>query len=143
MSELYGTSHIESMEEMAGSDVVMELFLIDDVASGSSEQIRQFCESTEGKILLEKKAFAKKVLTKEEQMKKDLNRRIKLIAYRLAKDNSPALFNKMVKHLRLKKQYSNEIMQKYGTKATRLAKMAQKKYIATMRAAKDNTQAED
>ena len=138
MSELYGVSHIQSIEEMAKSDVIMELYLIYDVLSGNSEQITQFCESTEGQILLEKNAFAKKILTKEEQQKRDFNRRVKLIAYQMCKQMEPALFAKLTKHLKLKKQYANQIMTKYGPRAEKVARAAQKEYIKKMRKEKDN-----
>ena len=47
MSELYNASHITSIDEMAQSNELLELFLIDDVLRGTDQEIKNFCESEE------------------------------------------------------------------------------------------------
>jgi hypothetical protein len=90
MDNLYGTSHITSIEEMADSNVVMELFTIDDVLRGTTEDIQKFCESEEAQILVEKQVLSKPTLHRLSKQD-DLKRRIKLIAYQMAKaSNDPA-----------------------------------------------------
>ena len=48
------------------------------------------------------------------------------------------IFAKLTKHLKLKKQYANQIMTKYGPRAEKVARAAQKEYIKKMRKEKDN-----
>ena len=47
MSNLYGTTQITSVDEMAQRDEIIECLLVDDVLQGSSEDIKKFCESAE------------------------------------------------------------------------------------------------
>lgn len=128
MSDLYGTAHVASAEEIANSRAIMELFTIDDILQGSSEQIREFCESPEAQILVEKQVLNKPTLHRL-SAKDDLKRRIKLASYQMAKDNKDPLWDKLVKYQTLKKQYAQKILNKYGKKAERVAKIAQKNYI--------------
>jgi hypothetical protein len=66
----------------------------------------------------------------------DLRRRIKLTAYQLAKEAKDPLWDKLVKFQRLKKEYAGKILTKYGKKAERIAKLAQKEYIKKSRSVK-------
>ena len=135
MSELYGTSHVTSVEEMAQSNALMELYLVDDVLRGTSEEIKEFCESTEAQVLVEKQVLNKSTLHRLSKAD-DLKRRTKIAAYMLAKANNDPNFTKLVKHQKLKKQYSNAILKKYATKAARIAKLNQKEYIKNARSMK-------
>ena len=56
----YGADHISSLDEMANDDALLELFIIDDVLRGNQDQIKNFCESEEAKILMEKQVLNKK-----------------------------------------------------------------------------------
>lgn len=136
MSELYGTSQITSVDEMAQDQELLELFLIDDVLRGTSEEIHNFCESEEAAILVEQGMLKKNALVRMNTLESDYNRRVKLTSYRLAKAANDPKFTKLVKFSRLKKQYANEIYAKYGKKAARIAKGAQKEYIKNARSAK-------
>ena len=129
---LYGTSSIESIEEMANDDSLQRLFLLDDIMNESSEDaVKQFCESTEGQVVMEKANLDKKIVTRATVRKMDLNRRIKLTAYSMAKANKDPMFAKLVKFTKLNKFYANKILAKYGKRAEKVAKLAQKKYIRT------------
>lgn len=128
MSGLYGTSHIASVEETANSKTLLELFTIDDVLRGTSEDIQKFCESTEAQILVEKQVLSKPTLHRLSKQD-DLKRRIKLASYQMAKDANDPLWAKLVKYQGLKKQYAQKVLNKYGKKAERVAKIAQKNYI--------------
>lgn len=132
MSNLYGTKHISSIEEVANDETLMELFLIDDVLRGTDEQIKNFCESEEAQILVEKQVLNKPTLHRLSKQD-DLKRRIKLISYQLAKDAKDPLWDKLVKYQKMKKDFAQKILNKYGAKAERAAKIAQKKYIANAR----------
>lgn len=127
---LYGASQVASMESIANSNDVLEMFIVDDVMRGTSEQIKEFCESTEAQILQEKAVLKKPTmmrLSKEDDQK----RRIKLMAYKLAKESKDPEWEKLKKYTALRKQSISKIMKKYGPKAEKLAKIAQKNYIAT------------
>lgn len=139
MADLYGTTHIASIEEAAKDAELLELFLIDDVLRGSSEQIAQFCESQEAAILVEQGVLKKNALVRMNTLESDFNRRVKLTSYQLAKAAKSPDFDKLVKYSRLKKEYATKILNKYGAKAARIAKLAQKEYIKKARAAKGAT----
>lgn len=128
MSDLYGTAHIASAEEIANSKAIMELFTIDDVLRGTTEDIQKFCESEEAQILIEKQVLNKPTLHRLSKTD-DLKRRIKLISYQMAKDANDPMWAKLVKYQKLKKEYAQKILNKYGKKAERAAKIAQKNYI--------------
>ncbi len=139
MGNLYGTTHIASIEEAANSNSLLELYLVDDILKGTSEEIKNFCESEEAQILIEKQVLNKPTLhrlSKED----DLKRRIKLTSYQLAKDSNDPNWNKLVKYQKLRKQYAQNILNKYGNKAERIAKIAQKNYIKTARSVQATAQ---
>lgn len=126
---LYGTEAVQKLDDYAKSTAVYELFMLDDIINNSSTQeIKEFCESQQAQILVEKQVLNKPTLhrlSKED----DLKRRIKLICYRLAKEAGDPLWTKLVKYQKLKKSTAQAILNKYGTKAERIAKVAQKEYI--------------
>ena len=61
----------------------------------------------------------------------DEKRRVKLMAYQLAKNANDPQFTKLKMYTAKRKECIAKIMQKYGSKATKMAKIAQKNYIAT------------
>jgi len=127
---LYGQGTIDSVENMANSDSLMEAFLVDDVLRLSSDDIKNFCESEEAKILVEKAVLKKPTLMRLSKAD-DMKRRIKISAYQLAKEANDPEFAKLKKYTSLRKQSIAKIMKKYGTKAEKLAKLGQKNYIKT------------
>lgn len=127
---LYGAQTLTSMDEAATSDRVLEMFIVDDIIRQSSDQIKEFCESEEARILQEK-AVLKKPTMMRLSKQDDAKRRVKLIAYQLAKDANDPEWNKLKKYTALRKESIAKIMKKYGSKAERLAKISQKNYIAT------------
>ena len=135
---LFGTDALVSMEEAAKSDRILEMFFVDDLLRQSSDQIREFCESEEAKILQEKAVLKKPTmmrLSKED----DAKRRVKLMAYQLAKEANDPEWTKLKKYTALRKESIAKIMKKYGSKAERMAKIAQKNYIATAQKVSNNT----
>lgn len=135
MSSLYGTSTITSVEENAASEELMSMYLMDDIMNESCDSIKEFCDSEEGKILMEKAGLDKKIIDRATVRKMDLNRRIKLTAYYLARNAKDPTWTKLVKYSGLKKQCAVKILNKYGKKAERIAKLNQKEYIKKSRAA--------
>lgn len=135
MSNLYGTTTITSIEEAAKDERLMALYALDDIMNESVEDIEAFCESEEGKIIMEKVGLEKKIVDRATVRKMDLNRRIKLTAYQLAKDSKDPNWDKLVKYSKLKKMYASKILNKFGKKAERIAKISQKEYIKKTRGA--------
>lgn len=137
MANLYGAgTHIASIEEAANDKALLELFLIDDISRGSDEEIARFCESVEAQALVEAGVLRKNALVRMNTLESDFNRRVKLTSYQLAKAAKDPNFDKLVKYSRLKKDYATKILDKYGAKAARIAKIAQKNYIKNAKAAK-------
>ena len=135
MSNLYGTSTIASIDEMAGNEELMSLYLLDDIMQESVDAINEFCDSEEGKVIMEKVGLDKKIIDRATIRKMDLNRRIKLTAYQLARDAKSPDWVELVKYSALKKQYATKILNKFGKKAERIAKINQKEYIKKSRGA--------
>ena len=77
MGNLYGTTHISSIEEAANDNKLLELFLVDDILKGTSEEIKNFCESEEAQILVEKQVLNKPTLVRLSK-EDDLKKRIKI-----------------------------------------------------------------
>ena len=127
---LFGAQQTVSIEEAAKSNTILEMMIVDDVMRGTSEQIKQFCESEEAKILVEK-AVLKKPTMMRLSKQDDEKRRIKLIAYQLAKEAKDPEWEKLKMYTAKRKECISKIMRKYGNKAEKMAKIAQKNYIKT------------
>ena len=125
---LYGANSLTSLEEEANSDRVLEMFIVDDIIRQSSDQIHEFCESEEAKILQEKAVLRKPTLVRLSK-EDDAKRRLKLMCYQLAKESKDPEWAKLKKYTALRKQSINKIMKKYGNKAKRMVNIAQKNYI--------------
>ena len=127
---LYDSSKVISLEEIANSNMFMEMMLVDDVLRGDVKSIKEFVESPACKVLQEKQVLRKPTLMRLSKAD-DQKRRIKLAAYQLAKEANDPEFDKLKKYTALKKQSANKIMKKYGAKAEKVAKVGQKNYIKT------------
>lgn len=136
MGTLYGASQLATMEAVANSDAVLEMFIVDDLLRGTSDQIKQFCESEEAKILQEKSVLKKPTMMRLSKAD-DEKRRVKLMAYQLAKEANDPEWTKLKNFTEKRKASINKIMAKYGPKAEKMAKIAQKNYIATAKKISD------
>lgn len=132
---LYGTTQLATLEDEANSSEVLEMLLVDDVLHMPSADIKNFCESEEAKVLQEKAVLRKPTLMRLSKAD-DERRRVKLMAYKLAKEANDPEWRKLKKYTALRKQSIGKIMQKYGNKAEKLAKIAQKNYIKRASSAK-------
>ena len=127
---LYGSKPIDTIEKIGNSKEILEAYFVDDIIRMPSEDIKAFCESEEARILQEKQVLTKPVMMRLDK-KADEARRTKLIAYQLAKAANDPNWTKLVKYQKLRKECIQKIMDKYGTKAAKIAKVAQKNYIKT------------
>jgi hypothetical protein len=139
---LYGTKPIDSIEKIGNSNELLEAFLVDDVIRQSSDNIKKFCESEEARIL-EAKNMLKKPTLMRLSKQDDFNRRVKLVAYQLAKEANDPNFAKLKKYTSLRKECIAKIMQKYSTKAEKIAKVAQKNYMKTASKISDSKKDDD
>lgn len=132
---LYGHKQLSEAEEFDQDliDELVEAFIVDDISRMNSDDIKEFCESEEAKALTEKAVLRKPTLMRLSR-EDDEKRRIRLACFVLAKSAKDPNYDKMVKYHTLWKKFRLPIFKKYGGKATRLARVAQKKYI--MRAQK-------
>lgn len=127
---LFGATVTESIEKLGNSDAVLEAFLVDDIIRQDENKIKEFCESTEAKILVEKAVLKKPTLIRLDAAS-DMNRRTKLVAYMLAKESGDPNYAKLKQYTAKRKECIKKIMDKYGAKASKIAKVAQKNYIKT------------
>lgn len=132
MADLYSAGSIRSIDEMANDDELFEMFLVQDMLRGTEAEIKNFCESEEAKVLVEKQVLKKPTLMRLGKTD-DERRRTKLIAYQMAKEANDPEWVKLKKYTALRKQSIAKIMKKYGKKSQRVAKIAQKEYIKKSR----------
>lgn len=132
---IYGSAILGSVTEGVDMHSVVEKLAYDDISRGTAEQIQEFCKSPEAEALLEKGVFKKPTLMRLGQAD-DLKRRQKLTAYELAKQAKDPLWTKLVENRKKEKELIKKIMQKYGNKADKVAKIGQKEYIKQARSAK-------
>lgn len=135
---LYGSTQLATMEAVANSDEVLEMLLVDDLMRLPSDQIHEFCESAEAKVLQEKSVLKKPTMMRLSKAD-DEKRRVKLMAYQLAKNADDPLWTKLKGFTAKRKEIIEKIMAKYGPKAEKMAKIAQKNYIATASKVKDSS----
>ena len=126
---LYGNSILNSDDRIANSDRVLEMLIVDDTLRGTKEQIKEFCESDLCKVLQERQVLKKPTLMRLSKADEE-KRRIKLIAYELARDAKDPEYAKLQKYTKLRKESIAKIMKKYGPRAEKVAKKAVKNYIA-------------
>ena len=138
--ELYGIDNdIMNLEKIAESNETFEMLLVEELLHGTDEQIKEFCESPEAEVLVEKSVLKKPTLVRLGKVD-DQKRRTKLMAYQLSKESNDPNWTKLKKLTVARKQTIRKIMAKYGPKATRLAKLSQKAYIKKARSIKATPQ---
>lgn len=126
---VYGHSILrETTMENVDVQPFVELFICDDITKMDSNSAKQFCESTVAQVLSEKSVLKKPTMMRLSRAD-DEARRIKLCAYQLAKEDNDPNWKKMVMYREKWKEYRGLVMKKYGAKAIRMAKIAQKEYI--------------
>lgn len=129
---IFGSNQLSAVTEGVNMQALVEMFAYDDISRGTEAQIKEFCESAEAKALLEKGVFKKPTLMRLGKAD-DLKRRQKLTAFELAKQANDTLWKQLVKNRKKEKELISKIMKKYGNKADKVAKVAQKNYIAAAR----------
>lgn len=132
---LYGHKFLaeNSVEDKDLEGINLESYIqtiaYDDISRGSEEQIHEFLESELATVLTERNVLNKKQIVKLNMREIDSKRRIKMVAYQMAKENNDPAFKKMQKYRELWKEQRAIVLKKYGKKAIKVAKVAQKEYI--------------
>lgn len=120
----------------------VELMAYDDISHGTSDQIKEFCESAAAQVLTERQVLNKKSLFRLSKAD-DQKRRIKLIVYQMAKEKNDPDWKKMLMHRSKMKEYRAKLIKKYGVKASKIATQAQREYIKRAKKDVDITTAAD
>jgi uncharacterized LabA/DUF88 family protein len=107
----------------------VELMAYEDISHGTSDQIKEFCESAEAQVLTERQVLNKKSLMRLSKAD-DQKRRIKLIVYQMAAEKNDPDWKKMMLHRNKMKEYRAKLIKKYGVRASKIATKAQKEYIS-------------
>jgi hypothetical protein len=114
--------------ELKNPQELEEQFLIEECSHFNEAQIKMFLESDLCTALLEAGKFRKKTLVRLSGQA-DLDRRNKLAAMQLAKENNDPLFEKLALNRVKERELLGKIVQKYGNKGARIAKASQQDYI--------------
>lgn len=125
---LYNSDKVVSLEEIANSNYMLEMMIVDDVLRGDAKSIKEFCESAEAKVLQEKQVLRKPTMMRLSKSD-DQVRRTKLAVYALAKAAKDPDYKKLKMYIKGKKAMTAKLMKKYGNKGQRVANLAQKNYI--------------
>lgn len=112
----------------------MAAYLYDDLSEMCHEQRQMFLNSDEFKAIDEAKsltsAIGKNTIVKLNKAD-DMERRIGQAALNIARDKNDVLWLKLQKNRVQERKLLNQINKKYGMKAEKVAKKAQKEYIKT------------
>ena len=131
---LYQNQLLTEDDDLRGIDLTpfVEAVAYDDLSRMSESDLKTFVESEQAQVLIERQVLNKKTLVRLSK-KDELKRRIKLIAYKLAHDDKNPHWDKMCLFRSKWKKERAEVMRKYGNRASKLAKVAQKEYIKKAR----------
>lgn len=124
---IFGTSDLKDTYNV-DMNALVEAFLYDDISRGSTEEIKEFCESEAAQVLVEKGVLKKPTLMRLGK-EDDKRRRETLACYQLAKESGDPLWKKLAKNRVQEKKLIAAIKKKYMTKARKIATVGQKEYI--------------
>lgn len=127
---LYGRFSTDNDTDEIDMNKLCESFAYDELSRLPSDVVQEFATSPEAQVLVERQVLKKSTLMRLSK-EDDQKRRIKLTCYQLAKEANDPNWQKMILYRKKWKEYRAKIFTKYGNKATRLAKVAQKEYIKT------------
>ena len=116
-------------------NALIEAFLIDDLTHNyGQEAIEEFCAPGGiGEALVEAKVLSTQKTVIRTSRKDDFTRRYIITAINMARQHKDPLYAKLVKYQLLRKQARKKIVEKYGSRAKKLAVKAQREYIKTMK----------
>ena len=125
---LYDSTKVVSLDEIANSNMMLEMLIVDDVLRGDAKSIQEFCNSPMAEVLQERQVLKKSTMMRLSKQD-DAARRTKLAVYALAKAAKDPDYKKLRMYIKGKKAMTAKLMKKYANKAARIANIAQKNYI--------------
>lgn len=130
---LYGNKPtVDPITEAAGVvenvDELFEAFVAYELSMLTEEDFKTFIESAECEAMLEKRLIGRNTLVRLSK-NDDLTRRTKMAAFQIAKEKDDPLWEKLVKNRMKERELISKIVQKYGSKAQKAAKVGQKDYL--------------
>ena len=116
-------------------DALVESFLIDDLTHNYGEDtVQEFCApGGVADALLEAKVLSTKTTVNRMSKKDDFTRRYVITCIQMARAHNDPLYAKLVKYQMIRKQTRAKIVEKYGSRAKKVALKAQKEYIKSMK----------
>ena len=115
-------------ESLKNPNELTEAFILDELSHLSDEKKEEFINSEEAKAMIEAGLISKKTLVRLSKTD-DLNRRSTMAAFQMAKENDDPLWNMLVKNRIKERELKQKIVQKYSSKAARIAKTGQKEFL--------------
>ena len=109
-------------------NAIFEQMLIEECSHFTDEQLSMFLESDLCQELVTEGKMRKNTIVLLSK-KDDMNRRNMIIAIQMAKDAGDPLYDKLKKTHTIERNLEAKIMQKYGRKAQKTAKVQQKDWI--------------
>ena len=116
-------------------NALIEAFLIDDLTHNYGEDtIQEFCApGGVGEALVEAKVLSTQKTVNRISKKDDYTRRVVITCINMARQHKDPLYAKLVKYQLLRKQARKKIVEKYGSRAKKVALKAQREYIKAMK----------
>ena len=116
-------------------NALIEAFLIDDLTHNYGEAtIQEFCApGGVGEALVEAKVLSTQKTVNRISKKDDYTRRVVITCINMARQHKDPLYAKLVKYQLLRKQARKKIVEKYGSRAKKVALKAQREYIKSMK----------
>lgn len=128
MGMFTNTNNREEYEDIyVNMEELTEAFFYDDHYADSDYDKQQLLENSD--YLTEANKISRKTIVKLNK-NDDLTRRTSMTALQLAKDNNDPLWKALVKNRIQERKLLAKIHKKYASKATIVAKQAQKQYIS-------------
>lgn len=131
---IFGTSFnnddamMEGVEFNDAVDALIESYIFDEISKLSDEKRTQFVNSEAAQLLVESRLVGKNTIVRLSKVD-DLERRMSMASLQLAKDSEDVLYTKLAQVRVKEREYLSKINKKYGTRATRVARTAQKEFL--------------
>lgn len=107
---------------------LVECYILEEMSTFPKENIDSFLESDEARALEEAGIISRRTLVRLSKQD-DLTRRVKIAALDNARSSGDALWKQLKKNRKKERELIAKIVKKYGNKARKDAKVAQKAYL--------------
>lgn len=128
---IFGTGGGSIEGELKNPNELLEAFIYDELSQLTDEDKEVFVNSEEARVMEEAGIIGRRTLVRLSK-NDDLARRTKMASFQIAKENNDPLWDQLVKNRVKERMLINKIVSKYGSRATRAAKLGQKDYIKRM-----------